>query len=466
MTLNADLDMRRLGGVELSSESVRVKYRLEEHPPLAVTILSSLQWVGFVIACNAMVPLVIGDAFGFSSDAVAGLTQRMFLIIGVVSLLQVIWGHRWPISEGVSYVWMGVFVALAGVTKATGGDPQAILPKLEGGLILTGLALTTASLLGLTTMFQRWFTPTVVATYLILLPIQFSGPFLRSMLGVGTSGAVGPADFAVAGVCAVAIVVTLGFSLWGRGSLRSLSSLLGLVSGVTVWLLAGLPLTRAAGAASTTVAGGAIPFVLAWGPPQWDAGIIVSSLVTGFLLLSNLFGSLSATEQSAGIEASVSTFRRTTAFNGLGSIVAGVLSGVGLVPVATSAGVVRLTGVASRRPFVISCLILICIAFWGSAARLISLLPLPLAYAVTFAAFNEMLALGVLRLRGTALTRGNLSTLSLSVFVGTGLMFIPPAALLGLHPILRNVLGNGLLTGALLSLLLEHLVFRGLSENV
>jgi xanthine/uracil permease len=401
-----------------------------------------------------MVPLVVGDAFDLSAAQVGALTQRLLFVIGLVSLVQLWRGHRLPISEGISYVWMGLFVTLAGMARAAGQDPQLLLPKLEGGLIASGLALIAVAGLGLAERLERLFTPTVVATYLMLLPIQFAGPFLRSMLGVGSTA--GRLDLRVAAVSFMAIITTLLLSLAGRGSPRSLSSLLGLAVGIAAWLLAGLPL----GAAPVGAAGSG--FLFPWGSPVWDSGVLVTSVITGFLLLSNVVAALSATAQVTGEELSAGSFRRAAVVNGVGGVAAGLLGGVGLVPIASSAGFVGLTGLASRLPFLLSCLLLWGVAFFPPVVRAIALLPLPLAYAVTFAAFNEMFGLGVLQLRRPSLTRGNLVTVSLSVFVGTGLMFLPPVALAGFHPVVRNLLGNGLLTGALLSLLLEHLILRSL----
>lgn len=443
----------------MSAETHDLKYRLGDRPPLAVTILSSLQWVAFVVACNAMVPLVMGDAFGLSAPEVAALTQRVFLLIAVVSFLQGSFGHAWPISEGVSYVWLGVFVALAGVELAAGHDPRLILPKLEGGLIVGGLTLSVLSLVGLTGLLERLFTPVVVATYLILLPIQFSGPFLRSMTGASLSGSQGLVSLPVTLASLAAVVATLGSSLFGRGAWRSLSSLFGFAVGLLAWKLAGLPL--GAGTAAATAGTG---WLLAWGPPEWDFGFIVTSVLTSFLLLSNVFASLISTEQALVEPPRAGHARRATLMNGLGTVLAGLSSGVGLIPVASSAGFIRLTGVAARLPFTLSCFMLAAIAFWPPAAQMIALLPLPLAYAVTFAAFNEMFSLAILRLRQSALTRGNLASLSLSVFIGCGLMFLPPTALSGIPAVLRNLLGNGLLTGSLLALFLEHLVLRGLGS--
>jgi xanthine/uracil permease len=445
-----------------------LKYGLDDRPPLIVTLLGALQWVGFVVAANAMVPLVLGDAFGFAPAQVGALTQRALFLIGLASLLQLWQGHRLPLSEGVSYVWLGVFVTLAGVERAAGHAPQLLLPAVEGGLIFAGLLLVALAASGLAGPLQRLFTPTVVATYLMLLPIQFSGPFLRSMLGA--SAAAGQLDLRIAGVSLLAVVATLAFSFLGRGWVRSVSSLLGLAVGATAWVLAGLPLGAGLSGGAGTAAALLPPprwgFLFAWGVPRLEAGVAVTSALTGFLLLSNVVASLSAAEQVTGAPATGRSFRRATILNGLGSVLAGAFSGVGLIPVATSAGFISLTGLAARLPFLLSCLLLIGVSFWAPVARLVTLLPLPLAYAVTFAAFNEMFGLGVLRLRQASLTRGNLATLSVSIFIGTGLMFLPPATLAGLHPVLRSLLGNGLLTGALLSLLLEHLVFRRLTAPV
>lgn len=453
----------------MSSSPHGLRYGLDDRPPLVVTALGSLQWLGFVVAANAMVPLVLGDAFGFTPIQVTALAQRMLFAIGLASLWQLWWGHSLPASEGVSYVWLGVVVTLAGVARGAGRDPQAILPALEAGLIAAGAALLAFAFSGLAGRLQRLFTPVVVAVYLILLPIQFSGPFLRSMLGAGT--VTGALDWRIAAVSLLAVATTLGFSFGAKSWIRSISSLLGLAAGIAGWVVAGLPfagiLFRAGNLSATgTLAAPAWGFLFAWGPPRWDVGVAVTAALTEFLLLSNVIATVATVSQVTGGPADDRTFRRATAVKGAGTVLAGVLSAVGLVPVATSAGFISLTGLASRRPFAASCILLLVVALFAPVVRVLTLLPLPLAYAVTFAAFNEMLGLAVQRLRQAPLTRGNLATLSLSIFIGTGLMFLPAAALAGLHPILRNLLGNGLLTGALLSLLLEHLVFRRLDAPI
>jgi xanthine/uracil permease len=279
------------------------------------------------------------------------------------------------------------------------------------------------------------------------------------MTGASLSGSQGLVSLPVTLASLAAVVATLGSSLFGRGAWRSLSSLLGFAVGLLAWKLAGLPL--GVGTAAATAGTG---WLLAWGPPEWDFGFIVTSVLTSFLLLSNVFASLISTEQALVEPPRAGHARRATLMNGLGTVLAGLSSGVGLIPVASSAGFIRLTGVAARLPFTLSCFMLAPIAFWPPAAQMIALLPLPLAYAVTFAAFNEMFSLAILRLRQSALTRGNLASLSLSVFIGCGLMFLPPTALSGIPAVLRNLLGNGLLTGSLLALFLEHLVLRGLGS--
>jgi xanthine/uracil permease len=61
---------------------------------------------------------------------------------------------------------------------------------------------------------------------------------------------------------------------------------------------------------------------------------------------------------------------------------------------------------------------------------------------------------------GQVPTPRNLLVIGLSLMVGIGMMFMPPAAFESTAPWLRNIMANGLLVGLILCLLLEHVVFK------
>ncbi|PWK15819.1 purine/pyrimidine permease [Tumebacillus permanentifrigoris] len=419
--------------------------------------LQSVQWMVFLLANTIAAPIVVGAAFDLPAGDVSSLVQRILLVSGGMTLLQVLVGHRLPLIEGAAGMWWALFLTLAAV--ATGGDKGAVLRQLEMGMIIAGVVLVLLSLLPLMGRLRDLFTPLVTGVYLILLVVSLSGSFFKGMLGITRTGGI---DGTVVLMSLGVILIVLMLSLKGRGLWRSMGPLIGIVIGWALFAAFGYLDREATGEATHWFA---LPQLFAWGTPIWDTGIVLTSVLTGVILISNVVASILVVARTLGQEISSDTYRRGLRGNGIGSVLSGMFATIGPVPLSVSAGFISTTGIRSKRPFLIGATMVALSGLFPIIGDFFATLPSEVAYAALFVPFAQMMGFGIRDLMSLEPSPRNLQVIGFSLMVGIGVMFLPPSAIATLDPWLRNLVANGILVGLLLCLFLEHVVFRERVKN-
>lgn len=412
--------------------------------------LASLQWVFFILTNSIVAPLSISYAFHLSPAETAELIQRTFFITGLASLLQVLWGHRLPIMEGAAGLWWGVFLTFASLASTLQQDPHGILQNLQLGFLVSGALFVLLGLFKLLHLIKRIFTPIVSGTYLILLVAQMSGTFTKGIFGInGTQTMV---DWKVALPALIVLVVSIGLAYSRFGMLRTYSVLFGIGFGWLLFMCLGLGKSLTLESDSWF----AWPALLAWGELRFDAGILLTSIVTGLLLLTNLMTSIEVVGKVVQTPDTGKVYNRSSFVMGVNQILGGLFSTVGFVPVSYTAGFIVTTKITQRLPFIIGNFIILCVSFFPVITHTLSLIPVPVGYAVSFLSFSNLIGLG---LKEYASGQGNENQpfiIGISLMVGLGCMFISPEALRSVPAFLVSVLNNGLVMGVLTCIGLEQ----------
>ncbi len=414
--------------------------------------LGALQWFVFLLANAMALPIVIGEIFQLQTTDVAGLMQRTFFVVGITSFLQGWIGHRLPIADGPAGIWLGVFVIMGEMAVRQGSDLTLTLQSLQGGMLVTAGILIFLGVLGWIQKFLRFFTPLVTGTYLLLLAIQLSGVFLKGMLGIeGESLSIHPGA-ALVGLGVFLLV--LGVSAWGRGWIKSYAVLIGLVLGWILYEGFGLRET-----AAISQSGSFLPEVFAWGMPQWDLGMALSGVLVAMILISNTVGSLTAVGEvlRPGSSLDKQALNRGGWMGGIANALSAIFSTVGMVPLSVSAGLIRLTGQKRMRPFLIACLLFTGMALIPPIIRFLATVPGPVAYAVLFASFAQLIGIGLQTILRDKLDERRLTILGVTLMVGVGTMFLPVELFSTLPSVVQSIASNGLLLGTLVAVTLEQI---------
>jgi xanthine/uracil permease len=414
--------------------------------------VQGIQWAVFMLTNIIAVPVVVGAAFHMSPADISTFMQRMLFVSGAATIFQIFIGHRLPVVEGAAGMWWAIFVLLG--TMSAPGSRGLVLQQLEMGLLIAGLFLAILGCLPIIEKIRNLFTPIVTGVYLILLVSQMSGSFFNSMLGVTETNHL---DGKIIGICLVEVLIILLFSLKTKGIWKSMGPLIGIVVGWSLFHFFGLIHTEKTYVPPTWFT---IPKLFSWGAPQFDIGIVLTSIITSIVLISNVIASILVVGIALEKEIQLKQYQKGILGNGLGLLVSGLFSVVGVVPLSVSSGFITTTGIKEKRPLVIGAILIIVISFFPYISEFFSTLPLEVAYASLFIPFSQMLGFGIRDLMGQEPSSRNLLVIGLSLMVGIGMMFLPAAAFESVAPWLRNIVANGLLDGLILCLLLEHVIFR------
>jgi xanthine/uracil permease len=414
--------------------------------------LSTIQWFIFLLANAVALPIVIGGIFQLSFEQISTLMQRTFFVVGISSFIQGWLGHKYPIADGPAGSWVSIFIILGNLALIQGQDQMNALQILEGGLIVAGLVLFILGTTGLVYKLQFLFTPLVSGSFLFILALQLSGVLVKGMLGVQETSAEPDGIAALISFFIFGLVIFL--SIKGRGWISSYAVLIGI--GLGSALFAAFGKVGPTFTALTPVL--KFPHIFAWGVPQFDLGIVITSLLFTFLLVSNTISSISAVKQVVPVlpKDEKTALSRGIWTGGISHILAALFSTIGVVPLPASAGFMKLTGQKRIRPFLMACMLLTVIALMPSVVNVLALLPAPVASAALLATFVQIVGIAFQSLLQEQLDHRRLTILGITLLVSIGLMFLPPAVFQSLPSTLRYICSNGLLVGTILAMLLEQ----------
>lgn len=416
-----------------------------------LTGIQGIQWAVFMLTNIIAVPVVVGAAFHLSPADISTFMERMLFVSGVATLIQIFFGHRLPVVEGAAGMWWAIFILLG--TMSAPQDQGLLLQQLEMGLIIAGIFLAVIGFLPIIEKARNLFTPIVTGVYLILLVSQLSGSFFKSILGINATGHL---SGKITLICFVEIIIILLISLKAVGILKSMGPLIGIVVG---WLLFHFFGLMDGGKVYEPSSWFKIPQLLDWGMPEFDFGIVLTSIITSVVLVSNVIASILVVGIALERDVTAKQYQKGIFGNGVSLFVSGIFSVVGVVPLSVSAGFISTTGIKKIQPLIIGALLIMVAGFFPYIGGFLATLPLEVAYASLFIPFSQMLGFGIRDLMGIEPSSRNLLVIGLSLMIGIGMMFLPPEAFVSVAPWLRNIISNGLIVGLILCLLLEHVIF-------
>ena len=426
-------------------------FQLNENPPIHKNFIYGLQWFMIAIPNVVIFSTLCGAALELNPAAQIGFSQRLLIATGLMTFLQSLKGHRYPLLEGPSSALLLSFIILA---------PYG-LSAIEGGMIVGGIFLI---LIGALKWF-RWlsplFTPHVVGVILVLVALSLL-PFLYPLL-IGMSKGRPYGDLAVSGSSLLIIFFVSFLSHWSRGFLQTVSMLAGILLGLTLFLFQG-------GISFTVVKESSwfalpSPFLGVW--PSFPLPAILVILCTYLAVMVNTVGSIQGISEIVGKEGLEDRIHRGIGLTGAGGLAAGLLGVVGLVSYSISPGVVLISRVASRYVLTMGGAIMMGCAFIPKLWALLTAIPPSVIASVLFVALASqfMAGINVIVSGKEKVERRDYFTVGLPILFGATISILPKPFFQLFPTTLASLLSNGLVMGILSSLLLEHVLFRPRSKS-
>lgn len=431
-----------------------LKYQLGDPVPQKENIVLALQHVIFFVASAVVMPVVVGYALGLSQAEVADTLQRTFFLCGVVSILQTALGHRYPIIDGPAGLWSGLLILMAGTMTALGKNAEVLRTDLETGMIIGGAVIAALVMLGLMTKLMKLFTPLINGVLILLMVLQISPSIVKGMTGITADQTV--IDWKSCLVFFFTMFLILFLNMFAGGFIKSIATFIGVLAG---WILAYVVgITTESDLMGNGIL--SLPKIFAWGTPTFDIGIIVTCIIAAFVLLSMTFASVNGMSEVAGDQVDDKRMNKTIGIHGLATVLCGIFPTVAFMPYVSSTGIVKMTGVAARKPFYLASVLMMVMGMIAPFGAFFSTIPNAVGYAALIMIYALIMGQGFNELRKVDFTNRENFIVGISMLIGMGVMFLPAEAFGSLPQVAGYILSNGLIDGMAIAFLLEHVILH------
>lgn len=417
-----------------------IVYKVDDRPPLALSIILALQHILAAFGGIVAVPLIVGQAIGVKIDDLSYLVSAAIFMAGLATFIQARGigkcGARVSCMMGTdfSFVSAGILVGqsmgLAGYFGATilGSFVEIILSRFIKPLM-------------------KYFPPVVTGTVvtligLTLLPVSIDW-------AAGGYGAPDYGSLQNISIAMIVLLITLFLNKYGKGIVSSASVLIAIFFGYIICSFLGIldfkPVLDAKWIELPRIFKYGVKFSLV-GVLPFIAPYLVTTIETVGCLIAIGEASekpLSSEEVSAGILA-----------DGVGSFLAGFFGAGPNTSFSQNVGLIPLTKVASRYVMIVASILLMILGIFPKIGALIAIMPNPVLGGAGIVMFGMVAAAGIKTLSRCELTTRNLLILAVSIGLGLGVT-VRPDVISHLPQTLKMFFGSGISTGTITALLLN-----------
>ncbi|MGM9738804.1 MAG: nucleobase:cation symporter-2 family protein [Candidatus Cryptobacteroides sp.] len=400
-------------------------YELDGRVPLAQAVPFGLQHVLAMFVSNITPIIILAGIVGVDSALQGALIQNCMIIAGIGTLVQLypVWkvGSRLPIVMGISFTFLSLAIVIGtGMGMGT----------LMGAVVIGGIV---EGILGL---FARYWikiiSPIVAAT--VVTAIGFS------LLPIGANsfaGGQGAADFGAAHnwiVGSVTLLTCLVCQVFGRGFLRSLSVLMGLIVGYILSLFMGMVDFSALNGVGVVSLPKFLPFAL-----EFNIGAILSIIAIYMVSATETIGDTSAL--CAGALKRQPTEKElggSIACDGFVSSIAGLFGCTPITSFSQNVGLASMSGVVNRSVIAVGAGIMILGGVFPAVGAILTTIPQAVLGGCTLMMFGSILFAGFSMMSKCGFDNRNMVIVSLSLSVGLG--FTSASQMFNIFPdIIRTV---------------------------
>jgi nucleobase transporter 1/2 len=397
-------------------------YSVDDIPkPFGRAFFLGVQHVLTMFGATVSVPLLLGPVMELNAAQIATLIGSVMLASGVVTLLQVHWGSRLPIVQGVSFSFLPAFFAIINQHKG-----PAAMQYIAGAIISGSVVEAAVGQFRLIGRLRRLLSPVVIGPVIMLIGLALF------RVGAPMAGLYWP-------TAALVIICIFWFSQFlSRSSIvfRLFPILLAATVGWAVSLL--FSSTGAFGPnhpsyvslAQVAVApwfrppwGEGIGWILPWGMPQFSLAFFLAILASYLASMIESFGDYHSVSYMSRLrDPDEDTINRGIRAEGVGCFFTGLFGGFASTSYSENIGLIGITRVASRYVVTIGAFVLIFLGIFGKFGALAATLPRPVVGALYCALFGLIAAIGVQQVaRADLRSDRNLLIIGFSLFMGLSL---------------------------------------------
>jgi xanthine permease len=411
-----------------------------------------LQHLLAMYAGAVAVPLLIGTGLNFNSEQMTYLISIDIFMCGIATLLQLtvnrFFGIGLPVVLGCAIQAVAPLIMI-GSDKGVGA--------IYGSIIASGIFVVLVS--GIFSKIKKLFPPLVTGTVITVIGLTLI-PVAVEKMGGGSAAAPSFGDPENLLLAFVTILLIIVVQTWGRGFIKSIAVLIGLVGGTILAAILGH--VDLAPVAEATWFHFPQPFY--FGTPTFDVSSILLMIIISIVSMVESTGVYFALGDITGKQVGEEELKKGYRAEGLAVILGGLFNTFPYTGFSQNVGLVQLSGIKTRRPIYYSAIFLIALGLLPKVGAVAQIIPEAVLGGGMLVMFGMVAVQGMRMLSKVDYTNDkNLLVIAISIGFGLGFNMLP--TLFQQMPATVSMFtGNGIVMSSLTAIIL-NLLFNGFKKK-
>lgn len=412
---------------------------------------SGLLGLQHVLAMDVYVPpIIIAGLLSMSLAQKTGFLQAAFLACGIGTILQTRYFMKLPVSQGPSFVPIGAFAGVYLANGAANGGMATVL----GSLIVGALLLI---LLGVSGVYQKiinTLVPAIVGGTIItcvglsLLPSALNDNIFKAAGNVNQN-----IEIAAITALAMLVAITIGIRIPQLQRLFKVSSIIiALIVGTVVASMMG----RFDWSVVNNAAWISLPhFTSLHYGIHFSLPAILTFVVIYMVLTTETTGTWFAMSAVVGEKITKKQWNRGIIGEGLSCLFAALLGTTPMTGYSTNAGVVSITGVASKRVFVSAGIWFVVLGFFGKLSAFLSAVPAAVIGGIFSIICVIIMLNGLNVIRNLATDESSIYVLGIPIVLTMAVILLPAKVVSETPQMVQYLLGSPITIAALSAIIIN-----------
>jgi NCS2 family nucleobase:cation symporter-2 len=427
----------------------------EQNTNIVVGINEKISWgrafllgMQHVLAMDLYIaPIIIAGLLSLDSMNTTFFIQMCFLAAGLATLIQTIGGLRLPVVQGPSYVPIGALAAIGG-KLGLGAVFGSLLP---GALII---ALLGYPLKWFAKAVQKIIPPLVGGTVIVIVGISLMPNAFNSIYHA--PGNVGH-NVLIAFVSATVLIICilLGRKAKGYGTFfRLVSVILAIIAGTITASLFGTVDFSSVKQASWI----SFPSFFPFGKPIFNLQAILTMVFIYLVILIETTGTWFVVSTVTDSELDEKRLNRASVGEGIGCFVGSLFGGTPMTGYSSNAGIIAITGVASRMAIIAAGIILVGLGLIPKLSAIITCVPEPVINGIFGVVCVAIVMNGLKVIQHVIIDDRNMMVIGVPILLTVGTMVLPKEILNSVPDFANYILSSGTAVGAIATVILNLII--------
>ena len=433
----------------MTKQNKHLTIGVEENIPFSQSLILGLQ---HVLAMDVYVPpFILATAIALSPGDATGLIQSTFLGAGIASLIQVLFYLRLPVCQGPSFIPLGAIIGIYMGTKNLG--------TVLGASIVGAILVILLGYSGIYKYIVKNYIPSIVSgTIIMIVGLTLLPSAFVSNIYIEGNGLTMKQNVLLAFITAASLILfsTLGNYVNKFKRVFQISSvIIALAIGTfSAYLMGGFNTQGIKDASFFSM-----PKLLFLDYSiHFEISAIITMIIIYMVLLAETTGTWYAVSSVIDQPLSDTQVNKGVIGEGIGCLAASLVGATPVTGYSTNAGIISITGVASRKVFVMASFWFIGLSFLGKLSAIINSIPSAVIGGVFSVVCIIILLNGFRVVKNLDFSERELYIIGVPLMFTIGLLFIPAELKASAPQLLQYLIGSPIAVGAIVAIIMNKLI--------